>query len=173
MYETDSGVYTATLLPGEYIINAQTDNHKELSEYFVMVKGECTGTFTLEKKASSNLTMTAIDIITGNPVAGTLVKLSTLDRGMNVENVTDAEGKVMYKTDGYGYYKLYVSRGSYISYTKEMCISKKSASEIVIPVIPMNKEGQSMQICLSGDSEMNGLSFKIYCPEGTFCKAKN
>jgi hypothetical protein len=162
LYETSDGVYSATLVPGEYIINAETNNYKELSEYFVSTKGECTAGFIMDKKSPSTLTMTAVDITTGNSIAGTLVKLSTLAKGMNVENVTDVEGKVMYKTDGNGYYRMQVSRENYISYTKELCISKKSASNIMFPLIPSNKFG--VQICLSGDSGIEGLSLKVHCP---------
>ena len=155
-------MYSTTLVPGEYIINAEGNNYKELSEYFVSTKGECTGNFVMKKKSPSTLIMTAIDITTGNSIVGTLVKLSTLAKGMNVENVTDSEGKVMYKTDGCGYYKMQVSRDNYIPYTKELCISNKSSSDIVFPLIPLNKTG--MQICLSGDSDIEELSLKVYCP---------
>lgn len=163
LYESSDGVYGATLVPGEYIINAEANNYKELSEYIVLTKGECSGSFTLEKKSPSTLTMTAIDIITGNPVAGTLVKLSTLARGMNVENVTDAEGRVGYKTDGCGYYKMLVQRENYIAYAKDLCISKKSAADITFPLIPLSKR-PGVQICVSGDCNTSGLSLKVHCP---------
>ena len=137
MYEKESGVYTATLAPGEYIINAEANNFKDLSEYFEMTKGECNKAFTMEKKAPTHLVMTANDIITARSIPGTLVKLSTLARGMNVENMTREEGKVEYKTEGRGYYKLAVSRGNYVPYTKELCVSKTSSTEITIPLIPL------------------------------------
>ena len=163
LYETSDGLYSATLVPGEYIINAEANNYKELSVYFVSKKGECVETLKLEKKSPSTLTMTATDIIKESPITGTLVKLSTLAKGMNVENVTDTEGRVTYKTDGCGYYKMFVSRENYVSYTKELCISKESASDIVIPLIPISKKF-GMQICLSGEYDMGDLSLKIYCP---------
>jgi hypothetical protein len=161
--------YTAVLTPGEYIINASSVGYKELSEYFVVTKGACIGEFKLEKKEPASLSITAVDVLTGKVISGVLLKLSAQNRTMNVENLTNSEGKVEYKTSGLGYYTLAVSREGYVQYSKELCISKTSLKDIVVPLIPLAKETDRslVQVCLSGDTGVNNLSFTVYCPLST------
>ena len=118
-------------------------------------------------KAKSSLTVTAIDIENGTPVSGAIVRLATINRSMNVENLSDEMGNNEYVTDGYNHYNLSVQRERYVSYVKEMCISKNSLNKIKIPLIQTSPEINitKVQICLSGDSGVPDLSFKIYCPQ--------
>lgn len=85
-----------------------------------------------------------------------------------MEGLTDAEGKSVYTTDGCGYYNLTVLREGYVSYVKDICISKNSLPEIVMPLIPAVEETEraNIQLCLSGDAAAKGLAFIIYCPTG-------
>ena len=89
---------------------------------------------------------------------------------MNVEGLSNAEGKCEYTTDGCGQYTLAVSREGYSNYSKEMCISKTSLSNLIVPVIPIipADNGTIIQLCLSGDATAKGLSFTIYCPLSNF-----
>lgn len=159
-------VYTAILIPGEYIINATMTGFMKLSEYFVVTKGACENKFAMEKKVETGLSITAVDINKGTPINGALLKLSTQTKSMNVENLTDKEGKTQYITDGNGYYTLTVSREGYIPYTKEMCISKTSLNNITIPLLPLGNDLDStvIEVFLSGDACANGMNFTIYCP---------
>ncbi len=167
LYKNDRGMYTATLVPGDYILNASSPGCKELSEYFLTTKGECHVEFKMAKKAPSKLSVTSVDLGTGVTVSGALLKLSTPSRSMNVEGLADATGKSVYTTDGCGYYTLSVSREGYVPYTKDLCISKTSLSEIVVPLIPHpgDTERTTIQVCLSGDAAAKGMSFKVYCPQ--------
>lgn len=86
---------------------------------------------------------------------------------MNVEGLTDKEGKCQYVIDGCGRYSLNVTREEYISYTKEFCFSKNSTLDIVVPLIPMEDslaEQTKIKLCLSSDIACNDLSFHIFCP---------
>jgi hypothetical protein len=76
LLKTKRGTYTASLIPGDYVINAMVPGYKDLSEYFCAVKGDCQGQFKVLKKAESKLTVTAVDIMSGVAVQGTLVKVS-------------------------------------------------------------------------------------------------
>ena len=162
------GVYKATLLPGEYIINADAADYMNLSEYLVPITGEFECKYTMNYTTKSTLNITAIDIDTGKPMSGTLIKLSTLNKSMNVENLTDVNGKTSYITDGHGHYNLLIQREGYITYTKEMCISKISLNDINVPLIPIaKKEGEAnIKICVSGDKGAKDLILKIFCPKG-------
>ena len=136
-----------------------------MSEYFIVTKGACQGKFTIQNKEEAKLEIMTLDISTGKPIQGTLLKLSTATRTMNVENLTNEEGKTEYITEGCGYYNLTVSREGYVEYDKQLCISKTSLANIVVPLIPIqNSEKTNIQICLSGDSGIGELSFKVYCP---------
>lgn len=87
---------------------------------------------------------------------------------MNVEGLTDEKGQSEYVIDGCGYYILGVSREGYVSYTKDICISKNSRLEICVPVIPVIEEindKAAIRIYLSGDAGSQGLSFNILCPQ--------
>jgi len=89
---------------------------------------------------------------------------------MNVEGLTNAEGKCEYTTDGRGKYLLSVSREGYASYAKEFCVSKNSLDDIVVPAIPLLAESSDkaiIQICVSGDAACKDLSFIVYCPLST------
>jgi hypothetical protein len=86
---------------------------------------------------------------------------------MNVEGLTNQNGYCEYVTDGSGLYSLSVSRELYVSYTKELCFSKNSISDIVVPLIPMFDdlaEQTKIYMCLSGDAACRGLAFDIFCP---------
>eukprot|EP00826_Nyctotherus_ovalis_P054316 TRINITY_DN7104_c0_g1_i7.p1 TRINITY_DN7104_c0_g1~~TRINITY_DN7104_c0_g1_i7.p1 ORF type:complete len:559 (-),score=139.57 TRINITY_DN7104_c0_g1_i7:123-1799(-) len=161
---SEEGTYTAILAPGEYIVNAEAGSYKSVSEYFVATEGECPVTFPMHDAEISNFEATAIDVISGKPVAGTLIRLATSTRSMNVENLTNGEGKTSYMTDNDGYYKLSVEREGYVSYTKDVCISKNSLKAVAVPLIPVAVEGVSVQLCLSGDDGVENLLFKVYCP---------
>jgi len=157
------------LTPGEYIINGLSPGYKELSEYFMVTKGACTKEFKMEKKEPTSLSITSIDMTTGKAISGVLLKLFAHNKTMNVENLTDAEGKTEYKTSGSGYYTLTVSREGYVPYSKEMCISKTSSKDIVVPLIPLTPEAERVfvQVCLSSDTGANNLNFTVYCPLST------
>lgn len=171
----DYGTYTATLVPGEYIINAEADYYKSLSTYFVATKGECPIALRMDNAETSNFEVTAIDVVSGKTISGTLIRLATITRSMNVENLTNAEGKTSYVTDNNGFYKISVEREGYISYTKDMCISKNSLKNIAIPLIPVVEENGKggVQLCLSGDCGVENLLFKIYCPLSILLYALN
>lgn len=80
LYKSKKGTYCATLLPGDYIINATMTGFKEFSEYFQAVKGECPAEFTLAKKTVPKMSVSAIDIVSGAPVVGTLLKVRLFKR---------------------------------------------------------------------------------------------
>ena len=86
---------------------------------------------------------------------------------MNVEGFTDKDGNFKYLLDGPGQYILTVSRDGYVSYVKEMCLSKQSVYDISVPAIPIvedNDDKAVIQIVLSGDCGSAGNSFYVYCP---------
>jgi len=168
LFRSPQGLYGATLVPGDYIINISVPGCQEISDYFSANKGECTGEFKLVKKTPSKLTIKAVDLNTGAPIAGALLKLSTPSRSLNVEALTDENGKSNYTTDGLGRYLLTVSREGYITYAKDLCFSKTSLTEITVPLIPIVQESEktNIQICLSADCTAKGMGFRIYCPQG-------
>ena len=94
-----------------------------------------------------------------------------------MEGLTDSEGKFEYVTDGCGHYILTSTHDSYVNYTKEMCLSKQSSTEISVPAIPLvtteeeNAQEKTMiQVMLSSDAGIRGLSMCCYCP---FSNANN
>ncbi len=169
--KTKRGTYSATLVPGDYVIDVSAPGFMDLSEYFSAVKGDCPGRFKIPKKAPAKLVVTTVDLTTGLPVQGVLSKLSTSTGSMNVEALTTPEGQCEYTTDGCGNYMLNVSREDYVSYSKEVCVSRTSLDKIVVPLIPVVKEAEgdhtTIQICLSGDSACKGMSLVLICPIGT------
>jgi len=124
----------------------------------------------MEDAEPSNFEITAIDVVTGKVVSETLIRLATITRSMNLEKLTNTEGKTNYTTDNNGYYKLSVKREGYISYTKDMCISKNSLRSIAVPLIPVPEENDkvNVQLCLSADSGVEDFTFRVYCPLGNF-----
>jgi hypothetical protein len=85
---------------------------------------------------------------------------------MNVEALTDATaGTCEYVIEGAGTYSLGVSREGYVSYTKELGITKNGLRAIVVPVIPIVEE-TGIRIMLSGDAGCEGTSLCLYCPKG-------
>jgi hypothetical protein len=93
-----------------------------------------------------------------------------MNGSMNVEGLSNAEGKCEYITEGSGYYSLLVSREGFVSYTKEICVSKQSSLNIAVPLIPnagLMADRAVIRLCLSGDAGAAGLSFIIYCPNET------
>lgn len=78
LFKTKRGTYSATLLPGDYVINATISGYKEVSEYFCAIKGDCPGEFKVSKRTEEKLIITAKDIIIGAAVQGTLIKVPLL-----------------------------------------------------------------------------------------------
>jgi hypothetical protein len=167
--------YQATLQPGNYILIVTMPGYMELNEYVSATKGECNAAVTLVRKQPSKLVVHTIDVDTAANIQGALVKvpalhdlqLSTANGSMNVEGLTDAEGKYEYTTDGCGKYSLASSREGYVTSTQELCISKHSHQDIIVPVIPLVPDlGDKavIQICLSSDVGCPQLTLQIYCP---------
>ncbi len=88
---------------------------------------------------------------------------------MNVEGLTNSEGKCEYTTDGRGDYTLHVSRDGYVPYVKDMCVSKNSLANIIVPLIPTVQaapDRTTVEICISGDAACKDLSLVLFCPFG-------
>lgn len=75
LYKNEKGVYSASLIPGDYILNAFAPGCKELSEYLSAAKGESKVEFTLAKKVAAQLTISAVDVVSGAPISGALLKV--------------------------------------------------------------------------------------------------
>ena len=89
---------------------------------------------------------------------------------MNVEGLTDSEGKYEYTTDGCGKYTLSLSREGYVSSTHDLCVSKHSQSQIVVAAVPLAREQDDktvIQVCLSSDVGCAQLALQLYCPLST------
>jgi hypothetical protein len=57
------------------VITARANGFNELSEYFSVVKGECLSEFKMVKKSTSKMIVTALDVSTGVPTQGVLLKV--------------------------------------------------------------------------------------------------
>jgi len=177
----NEGEYQGKIYPGEYMLIIKHENYREFNKYFIAQPGSCTQEIELEKNIiEPKLIIHTIDIDSGELVSGVLIKIQGRQNSTSVESLTDSKGQIEINFNGPGYYNLQVSKENYISYTHEICYSRNSKENIVIPMIQCEQEIELsektiVKLCLIGDNGISGLNLNIMCPidEDIVSKAKN